>query len=297
MKADAAQGRAGSASKSPLTTFEKLKREYRRIRFQASTMLLRPFAISTGNNFLFILGHMRSGSSLLCHLLCSSEEILGYGESHQDYRRRSDLAKLMLSVSRHTGENPLQYRYVLDKIVSCHHVVCPALLSDPRTRYLFLVREPLASIASTVAMHRQLRDEPLQELITSAVDHYSQRLAQLVDLAQSIDDPQRCLLITHRQLLNETPTVFAELERFLDLSAPLREDYEIMPTTGLPGIGDPTPSILRGTIDRLLPRKFISLSVQDQQRTTQCYNDCLGSLADILPQPQSPPLVGRKRAA
>jgi hypothetical protein len=297
MKADAAPAEGGAYETRALTRLEKLKREYHRIRFQVNTLLLRPLAMSARNEFLFVLGHMRSGSSLLCHLLCSSEEILGYGETHQDYHRRSDLAKLMLSVRMQTGKNPLQYRYVLDKIVTCHHVVTPTLLTDPRTRYVFLIREPLPSIASIVAMHRDLRDEPEEQLLAGAVEHYTLRLTQLVELAQTIDDPDRCMLITHRQMLNDTDSVFSELESFLDLSAPLREDYDIMPTTGKPGIGDPSPNILSGKIDRSLPRKFISLSAQEQQRLSQRYEQCLGNLTDILEKPVMLPLAGRKMAA
>ena len=87
------------------------------------------------------------------------------------------------------------------------------------------------------------------------------------------------------------------MERFLDLNEPLREDYEVMPTTGQPGIGDPSPNILSGKIDRTLPRKFIALSSQDQQRMAQLYDDCLANLTDLIEKPVTLPLAGRKMAA
>jgi LPS sulfotransferase NodH len=36
--------------------------------------------------FVHILSHMRSGSTLLAHLLASHPEIIGYGETHIRYR-------------------------------------------------------------------------------------------------------------------------------------------------------------------------------------------------------------------
>src|SRR3972149_8331155 len=90
----------------------KLRREFGRLMRQVNTLAMRPLALTARNRFLFILGHMRSGSSLLCHLLCSSEDIIGFGEAHNDYRRRSDLSKLLACVWHYTGKNPLQYRYV-----------------------------------------------------------------------------------------------------------------------------------------------------------------------------------------
>jgi len=43
---------------------------------------------------LLILSHMRSGSSLLTHLLNSNPEIIGYGETHIQYASEQDFKKL-----------------------------------------------------------------------------------------------------------------------------------------------------------------------------------------------------------
>jgi Sulfotransferase family len=264
---------------------EKVSREIRRLTLQANTLFMRPLALTTQSRFLFILGHMRSGSSLLSHLLCSSDDIVGFGEAHNDYRRRSDLAKLLAAVRRHTGENPLRYRYVLDKIVSAERTVKPAVLSDSRIRYVFLVREPVASIASVVAMRHRYYHEDFEQHIKFATAYYSKRLAQLVELAQTIGDPERCVLLTYRQLLGETPAVFEALEQFLELSVPLREEYKIMPTTGQPVIGDPSPGILKGRIDRSLPRKHFELPANLRHQMVECHANCLERLREAMPTP------------
>jgi hypothetical protein len=266
----------------PVAPPSKLRREIRRLVQQANTLRLIPTALTTQGRFLFILGHMRSGSTLLSHILCSSEDVIGFGETHNNYRRRGDLAKLLMSVRNQTGQNPLEYRYVLDKIVGTQHTINRAVLRDRRTQYIFLVREPFATLGSIVEMRRQYRDDTAKELAAFAFEHYTTRLAQLVDLATVVNDAQRCLLVTHRELLEETPTVFGALERFLNLRSALREDYKVTNTTGQPGIGDPSPNIRLGKISRSLPQKQADLTPGQRVQAELCYDDCITRLQRTL---------------
>ena len=64
--------------------------------------------------YLFVLSHMRSFSSLLCHILGSHPEIAGYAEAHQAYAGRADLLQLTRKVES-TLEGAVAGRYVLDK--------------------------------------------------------------------------------------------------------------------------------------------------------------------------------------
>jgi hypothetical protein len=276
---------------------QKLRREFGRFKRQLNTIAMRPVALTARNRFLFILGHMRSGSSLLCHLLCSSDDIIGFGEAHNDYRRRSDLSKLLAAVRHYTGKNPLQYRYVLDKVVGVQHVLSDSLLSDQRTRYVFLVREPMATIASLIAMRQRYHNETLEQLVAFATSNYTQRLAQLVQIGQTVDDPRRCLIVTHGQLIDETSATFAALEDFLDLRAPLREEYRVMPTTGQPGIGDPSPNIRRGKIDRSLPRKEVDLTGQMRAELEERYETCIKELRERVQSLVSHPPARNTNAA
>jgi hypothetical protein len=277
---------------------QKVRREFGRLVYHVNTLWMRPRALTARNQFLFILGHMRSGSTLLSHLLCSSDDILGFGECHNNYRRRSDLAKLLMSVRSHTDQNPLKYRYVLDKIVGTQHTMSASVLTDRRTRYVFLVREPLASLASIVAMRRHFHpDETAEQVLAFAIQHYTERLGQLLQSSETIDDPERCLLVTHQQVLNETPTTFKAFESFLELSAPLREEYDITPTTGQPGIGDPFGNIRLGKINRSLPKKHVDLSATQREKVERCYETFLNKLAARIPTPSSPPCTNRMRAA
>ena len=50
--------------------------------------------------YLFVVGHMRSYSSLLAHILGSHPRIVGYAEMHQKYRNVLDLLELTRKVER-----------------------------------------------------------------------------------------------------------------------------------------------------------------------------------------------------
>ncbi|MCI0334859.1 MAG: hypothetical protein L0228_16720, partial [Planctomycetes bacterium] len=155
----------------------------------------------------------------------------------------------------------------------------------------------MASMASIVAMRRIYHDETLPQLVDFSIQHYTQRLAQLLKLAETINDRSRCLLLTHQQMLGETASTFRALEKFLALRAPLREDYKVTPTTGQPGVGDPTSSIRIGRIDRSLPRKHIELSAELHAQVQQCYETCLQKLGKMMPTPNSQSLAASTRAA
>ena len=50
------------------------------------------------DRILFVLSHMRSGSSLLTHILNTNNEIIGYGETHIKYSSELDFKALLSKV-------------------------------------------------------------------------------------------------------------------------------------------------------------------------------------------------------
>jgi hypothetical protein len=104
----------------------------------------------SARRYLFVLGHMRSYSSLLCHILGSHPQIDGYCETHIKYRTRLDLLRLRSRVVKLTGE-PLRGRYVLEKMLH-NYAFAPSILRSPRTFALVLVRQPIPAVQSIVNM-------------------------------------------------------------------------------------------------------------------------------------------------
>ena len=65
---------------------------------------------------LFIMGHMRSGSTLLMHLLVNHPQIIGCGERSVAYRSDDDLDKLELAARRSQHSLFRQVSYVVDQL-------------------------------------------------------------------------------------------------------------------------------------------------------------------------------------
>src|SRR5580698_3253303 len=109
-------------------------------------------------NYLFLLSHMRSYSSVMSHLLGSSPQIDGYGEMHLRYRTRLSLLALPWKVRHSTGE-PLAGQWLLDKILH-NKIRSPwRLLPDDRYRVIIFLRGPRATLRSLLAMKPMLPGE------------------------------------------------------------------------------------------------------------------------------------------
>src|SRR5580658_860179 len=103
---------------------------------------------------LLLLGHMRSGSTLLLHLLMTNPEVSAMGERGAVYASRADLARLALA-TRWAHRSPFRHLgYVADQVN--HNQLTPnlSLLKDPRVRVLFLLRRPELTLACILELYR-----------------------------------------------------------------------------------------------------------------------------------------------
>ena len=80
---------------------------------------------------VFLLGHLRSHSPLLSHILGSHPQIDGECETHIQYRTRFDLWRLHRRVRKLTGQ-PLRGDYVLDTVL--HDYPIAASILNPTVR-------------------------------------------------------------------------------------------------------------------------------------------------------------------
>ena len=193
---------------------------------------------------LFVLSHMRSYSSLLSHVLGSHPQIDGYCETHLRYRFSFDLWRLRAKVKRLTGE-PLRGRYVLDKILH-NYPVAHGILANPRTRAVFLLREPADVVQSIIHMGTHL--DPLEQNtnVGQVTSYYEARLRRLAELAPVLGE--RAAFLPSEALLTNTDDALAFLRDFLELHQPLERRYRSFAKTGEPGFGDPSPAIRSGEI-------------------------------------------------
>ena len=227
---------------------------------------------------LFVLGHMRSYSSLLCHILGSHPQIDGYCETHIKYRTRLDLLRLRARVVKLTGE-PLRGRYLLDKILH-NYPIAPGILRSRQTLAVVLVRRPVATLRSIVNMGLHYSDIAWYRDLDSVTRYYEERLAMLVRLADQL--PGRAVFIEAEALLSRTTDVLRGVTALLELTEPLRADYRRFAHTGEGGFGDPSETIFRGHVanETREPRTPVVVPAALEARLETAYAVCCSSLRD-----------------
>lgn len=196
--------------------------------------------------FVHILSHMRSGSTLLAHLLASHPEIIGYGETHIRYNSPKDFDALVRDVLQTLGRFPPPgpERYVLDKLLH-DHLLKPdnvRLLIEAKVRVVFLLREPRGSLASMLK-HLKMTEQ-------NAALYYVTRLVTLERYAQALAPHAGCAALTYDQLLYRTDESLELLKSHLGLRHAPAENYRMLPTTGQQRVGDFSPNIFAGSIVR-----------------------------------------------
>lgn len=187
-------------------------------------------------SYLFLLGTMRSGSSLLTAILCSHPEILGYGETHVVYDEIDKVQELVARVRRaHDGREPS--RYVLDKLLHDGLIPDPRVLEGVDLTCVFLLREPRRTIQSLV--------HQLDSTLDDAFTYYRERLLSLERYARAFP---RSAFLTYERLVGDPAGTLERLTGFLGLGSPLSADYRLQPLHDRKGVGDRSGRLAAGRI-------------------------------------------------
>jgi hypothetical protein len=212
----------------------------------ARAALRHPSVLVGRRDYVFVLGHMRSYSSVLCHVLGSHPEISGYGEMRLAYGRPRDLLRLRARVAGSLGAAP-KGRLVLDKILHNPYVVAPSMLDGAAPiNPIFLVRRPAETLPSIVRMAERLGYEQWTG-VEGAAAYYAERLAGLERLGGLC---RYALVLRAEELITNTTATLEAIARFLHLREPLRSQYSTFPDTGVAGRGDYTDALRSGEILR-----------------------------------------------
>lgn len=230
---------------------------------------LRERLARTPTQYLFVLGHMRSGSSLLHHILVSHPDLLGCGERNATYDSGDDLHRLHLAARRHRRAYWKTYRYLVDQVNHDRFVPRADFLSRHRIRTIFLVREPAGTLSSMVRVlgkHYGMTRE-------QALEYYLGRLARMVDYGRALDDPERGALVTYDALVDRAAPTLVQLQRFLDLQTGFSPSYQVFEFTGKRG--DPGPSIRLGVVTRPVPGEPVDIPPRQLAQAQEAYDETL----------------------
>ena len=240
--------------------------------------------------YIFVVSHMRSFSSLLCHILGSHPEIAGYAEMHQSYDGRSDLHQLARKVQDAT-ETPTEGRYVLDKMLHGDQYIAPAVLGRPDVKVLFLVRNADDTIKSILNLTHSFGAAYVNP--GDAGHYYVTRLLELEHYGALLG--RNAVYVDAESLLGDTQAVLDGLARWLELSEPLSASYRTFRFTGTKGYGDPSEHIKAGKIiveaeDRHRGYVHVPIPETIMEQAREAYRACreaLMSRHQTLPIPRA----------
>jgi hypothetical protein len=230
---------------------------------------------------------MRSGSTLLTHILCSNPKITGFAETllrYESSRQFDELVHLTSTVRRRILVRP----YIMDKVLH-NDFLLDQVFQNQRCRFIFLLREPAGAMQSHVRRWIEQNKYPnlgQSELQKVVYEHYSKRLATIERDALAVSDPGRRAFLTHDELVNRTGLVFGMLEDFLELDTPLSEKYSLWKVSGHPVVGDASPFIKKGFIDRSIQHESTVFDPAMLEAATELYTRLvvrLKSLCRSLP--------------
>jgi hypothetical protein len=222
---------------------------------------------------LFILSHMRSGSSLLTHLLNANPDIIGYGETHLKYSSELDFKTLMLKVYWNIRNYSMNHKYILDKVLHNHKFLDNNFLTSDQVYSLFLIREPQRTLGSILEIKPQWSEE-------KALKYYQERLKELESYAVLIDDQKHGFFLTYEQLTNQSDLVFKGFKKILETQESFSEEYQVLRTTGMKGIGDSSENIKAGHILRNRPQSETKISDEIVDKAKYTFNQCFATLSN-----------------
>jgi len=115
--------------------------------------MINSFTSLWKKDYLLIIGHMRSYSTLLAHILGSNKEISGHSEMQISFQRTYDLYRFQFKI---LFENPkvLYSRYFLDKVL--YNEIADSILKHHNVKVILLLRVPESTLKSIINMKENI---------------------------------------------------------------------------------------------------------------------------------------------
>lgn len=229
-----------------------------------------PHLVTCKTNYLFLLSHMRSRSTVLSHILGSNPGICGYSELHRSYRSRMDLLKMRVELYEDTRRE-LSNKMLLDKLLHNECWISDDIFASEKPKVVMLLREPEATLRSIINMgHRTgvaWYKDPAE-----AADYYCSRLATLERYAQRLRG--RYFYVDADDLVSQPDSVLSDLSSWLGLQQSLEKSYSRFANTGRRGYGDSSEHIRAGVIKKTSGHPEVVLPVEVLERAVQSYRQC-----------------------
>lgn len=218
---------------------------------------------------LFLLGHMRCGSTALSAILCSRPDVSGYGEAHIAYTGRGALGILAMN-QRRRGAWDRSATSLFDKILHSRYdeEACSEFFTS---RAIFMARAPVPAIRSIRHLFARLGTGEYATDVLAA-DYYEERVSALLALWPRFDASRR-VACTYEALTANPEAVLARISGQLNLVPALRNEYALKSAATGRGAGDPLSAaqhsrIVAGKADSEagLPLALSEARIEDLER-------------------------------
>lgn len=240
-----------------------------------STLVSNPSTIRIAESkYLFIVSHMRSRSSLLAHIIGSSEAVCGHGELHISYRRPSDLIKTRVRLRGDLGCR-LKGKYLLDKILHDRYVLSERVLESASPKVIFLLRDAESTVKSIINLGHITGVDWYKDP-ERASEYYCARLSNMERCAEAIGGD--FFFVESDDLVDKTDSVLRSLTAWLGLDEPLASEYSVFNDTGTSCYGDPSDHILAGRVVKAEECPEAEVSKEIIEKAVESYKRCRASL-------------------
>ncbi|WP_373475798.1 sulfotransferase [Sphingorhabdus sp.] len=233
---------------------------------------------------IFIMGHMRCGSTALSNILCSHPQISGYGEAHIRYKSRSELGLLILNQIKRNSYRQ-NSAYLFDKILHSRYD-SENSAEFFKSRVIFMIREPIKTIESIRNLFSSIgSNEYSNDGLAS--DYYEERICSLMANWEKFP-PRHRIGISFEQLKTNPEKNLVKISEMIGLTPPLTNSYQ-QPKNGLGhGAGDPLTShkynkIISDDISTTSTDKLHQIKLPDNrlQALHNLYDEALATVTQV----------------
>ena len=200
----------------------------------------------TYDNCIFILAHMRCGSTALSNIICSRPDVNGYGEAHIRYSVPGALGRLALNHVVRDGWSR-QAPYMFDKVLHSR-LDTGAPPEFFTSRAIFVLREPEPTIRSICNLYEKIGRAEFRSK-EAAAHYYVARVEALAGLWDRFPADRR-IGMTHKGLMHDPERALAAISHHLGFAPPLANRYESRAASRKGGGGDP---LVSGRHERIEP--------------------------------------------
>jgi hypothetical protein len=126
--------------------------------------------------------------------------------------------------------------------------VAPEILARQDTKCIFMLRGARQSIKSIMDLYKKIDSSHAFSQAVGAVEYYKDRLNDLAVIAAAA--PHGYYYLDAEDLIESTTDTLNNLSDWLELSQPLKPEYNLFNKTGAPQAGDPSDLMNTGRISK-----------------------------------------------